>query len=98
MQRTRAINIFCNHEQVWFLPQSLSESTSIFLTLTISFFGGMVANFDINVFIVRRPVDLLQRRPCTVRWYDGHRPMPGRANTDLLRYFFKFLHLTDLVR
>jgi len=44
--------IFYSLEQVWFSLLSLSESASIFLFLTTCFFGGMMTNFDINVFII----------------------------------------------
>jgi len=48
MQRTSAIEIFA----VWFSPPSLSESAPVFLILTTCFFGRMMANFDINVYII----------------------------------------------
>ena len=54
MQRTSAIEFFCSLGQVWFSSPSLSELASIFLILTTCFFWGMMANFDINVFIIAR--------------------------------------------
>jgi len=51
MQQTSAIKFF-SLEQVWFSPPSLSESVSVFLILTTCFFGGIMANFDINVYII----------------------------------------------
>jgi len=53
MQRTSAIN-FCSFVQVLFSPPLLSESSLIFFILTTCFFGGMMANFDINVYIIAR--------------------------------------------
>jgi len=48
MQRTCAINCFA---VLWFSLPSLSKSASIFLIWATCFFGGMMANFDINVYI-----------------------------------------------
>jgi len=44
----------CNLEQVLFSHPSLSESASVFLILTTCFFWGMMANFDIIVYIIAR--------------------------------------------
>jgi len=44
----------CNLEQVLFSHPSLSESASVFLFLTTCFFWGMMANFDIIVYIIAR--------------------------------------------
>jgi len=54
MQRTSAMEYFCSLEQVCFSSPSLSESASICLILTNCFFGGMMANFDIDIFIIAR--------------------------------------------
>ena len=53
MQRTSAIEFFAVLK-VWFSSPSLSELASIFPILTTCFFGGMMANFDINAFIIAR--------------------------------------------
>jgi len=45
---------FCSLEQVWFSPLSLSESALVFLILTTTFFGGMMAIFYINEYIIAR--------------------------------------------
>jgi len=69
---------------VLFSSLLLSESTSTFLILTTCFFGGMTANFDINVFIIARKNSCKIGRTPYVSgpWaYDivhcpaGHRPM-----------------------
>jgi len=53
MQRTSAtLFLQSSLKQVWFSPPSLSESVSVFVILTTCFFGGMMANFDINVLLV----------------------------------------------
>jgi len=91
MQRTSAIELFCSLEQVCFSSPSLSESASIFLILTNSFFVGMMANFDIHIFIIAREnLCKIDRAPYgvrsisynaarapydVVRCPDGHRPM-----------------------
>ena len=73
--------IFCSLEQVWFSSLSLSESASIFLILTTSFFGEMMTNFDINVFIIARENSYwisynAGRAPYNIlRCPAGHRPM-----------------------
>jgi len=91
MQRTNSIDFFCSLEQVCFLLPLLSESASIFFILTTCFFGGMMASFDIYVFIMasensckigRCQGDLLQRRPGT----EQHRTVPGRASADVFLY------------
>jgi len=46
--------IFCSLDQVRFLSLSLSESALIFLISTTCFFGGMMAFFYINVFLIAR--------------------------------------------
>jgi len=96
MQRTSAIDFFCSLEQMIF-SLSLSESASVFPIFTNCFFGGMMANFNIHIFIIARenlckidqapyPVDLLQRRPGTVRYVTTqkkilkNRSVPGRLS------------------
>jgi len=52
MQQTSATEMFAVLSK--FSSPSLSESASIFLILATCFFGGMVVNFDINVYIFAR--------------------------------------------
>ena len=54
MQPTSAIEFFAVLSKCGFLLHHSQESASIILILTTCFFGGMVANFDINVFIIAR--------------------------------------------
>jgi len=77
MQRTSAIEYFCSLEHVCFSSPSLSELASIFLILTNCFFGGMMANFDIHIFIIARENSCkIGRAPYdVVRSPAGHRPM-----------------------
>jgi len=90
----------CSLEQVWFSFTSLSESASIIFILTTSFFERIVANFDINVYIIAREnLGKIARAPYGVRLtscnvhrvpYDilrcpaGHWPM--LPNTDAGRH------------
>jgi len=62
VQRTCAI---CTLEHVWFSPPPLSESASGFRILTICLFRGMMAFFDIHVYmyIIARETLLL---PCKI--------------------------------
>jgi len=83
MQRTSAIEYFCSLEQVCFSSPSLSESASIFLILTNCFFGGMVANFDIHIFIIARKNSCkIGRAPYGVRLISYN---AGRAPYDVVR-------------
>ena len=54
MQRTSAVDIFAFLSKCDLFTPSLSESASDFLVLTTCFFGGMMANFDINVYMIAR--------------------------------------------
>ena len=85
MQRTSATEFFCSLGQVWLSSPSLSELASIFLILTTCFFGGMMANFDINVFIIARENSYkIGRVPYGVRLDTiRHRTVPGRASADV---------------
>jgi len=49
--------------QVWFSPPSLSLSISVFFISTTCIFGGIMANFDINVYIITREKLVL---PCKI--------------------------------
>jgi len=71
----------CSIEQVWFSSPSRSESVSIFLILTTCFFGGMVTNFDINVYIIARENSCkIDRAPY------GFSYNAGRASADVIVY------------
>ena len=70
---------------MWFSSPSLSESVSIFLILTTCFFGGMVASFDINVFIIARENSCkIGRAPYAVRLisYNAGRASANVSYTD----------------
>jgi len=55
MQRTSAIELFFLQSCASVvLPQLLSEPAPIYLILTTCFYGGMMANFDNNVYIIAR--------------------------------------------
>jgi len=79
MQRTSAIEYFAVLSKCFSSP-SLSESASIFLILTNCFFEGMMANFDIHIFIIAREKSCkIDRAPYGVRLISDnagrHRPM-----------------------
>jgi len=83
MQRTSAIEFFCCLEEVCFSP-SLSASASIFLILTNCFFVGMMANFDIHIFIIARENSFkIDRAPYGVRLNSYN---AGRASADVFIY------------
>jgi len=85
-----------------FSSPSLSESASIFLILTNCFFGGMMANFDIHIFIIARAnsykigrapygVRLISYNACrapygVVRSPAGHQPMFAYTDDDRRPY------------
>ena len=54
MQQKKCYWNVCNLEQVMLSHPSLSESALVFLILTTCFFGGMMANFDIILYIIAR--------------------------------------------
>jgi len=68
MQQTSAIDIFAVLDQCGF------HFITVRLSLGVSYFGGMMANVDINVYIIARESLL---HPCTV---------PGRASADVITY------------
>ena len=84
MQRTSANKwFFCSLEQVCFSSPSLSESASIFLILTNCFFEGIMANFDIHIFIIARENSCkIDRAPYGVRLISYN---AGRAPYDVVR-------------
>jgi len=83
MQLTSAIEYFCRLEQVCFSSLSLSESASICLILTNCFFGGMMANFDIHIFIIARENSCkIGRAPHGVRLISNN---AGREPYDVVR-------------
>jgi len=71
---------------VWFPSPSMTESASIFFILTTCFFGGMLANFDINEFtIAPENSRKIGRAPYGVRLISYNaRTMPGRASADVI--------------
>jgi len=92
IQQTSAIEVFA--VLIKFSSPSLSESDSNFLILTTCFFGGMVVNFDINVYIIARensckmdqaPYSVQLIQPGTV-W---HLTVPNRASADVIIYMYK---------
>jgi len=84
MQRTSAIELFCSLGQVWLSSPLLSELASIFLILTTCFFGGMMANFYINVFIIARENSYkIGRAPYGVRLISYN---AGRTPYDIVNF------------
>ena len=76
-------NFFCSLEQVCFSSPSLSESASIFLILTNFFFRGLMANFDIHIFIIARENSCkIDRAPYGFRLISYN---AGRAPYDVVR-------------
>ena len=78
----------CSLKQVWFSSPSLSESASIFLILTTCFFGGMMSNFDINVFIIARVKSAAHRTVPMFSYTDA-----GRRLHDTWPRKWKFLKI-----
>ena len=54
MQQVLIMQLLYSLYRVWYSLQSLSESGLVFLFLTIRFFGGMIANNDLIVYIFAR--------------------------------------------
>jgi len=75
---------FCSLKQVCISSPSLPEPVSIFLILTSCFFGGMMANFDINLFIIALENSCkIGRAPYTFRLISFN---AGQAPYDIVRF------------
>ena len=83
---------FCNLEQVWFSPPSCTFSL-ILLVLTTCFFRGMMANIDINAYIIARenlfhPCKIVRKTPVGHLqnwWYHIQTPASARTICDHAR-------------
>jgi len=83
MQRISAIELFAVLSKCGFSSQSLAESDAIFLNLTTCFCWEIMANFDINVFIIARKNSCkIGRAPYGLRLIFNN---AGRALYDIVR-------------